>query len=70
MTSENLIEKHDKILRNVNRIKLLKKYLLMNLQKKLGQVYYLPHQPVLREDKETTTILTVLDAPHASNGHI
>ena len=33
-----------------------------------GQVHYLPHRPVLWEDKETTKIQALFDASCASDG--
>ena len=41
---------------------------LDKVPKKPGQVHYLPHRPVLREDKETTKIRAVFDASCASDG--
>ena len=56
-----------KLSKSMSRIKLLKKYLFDEVPKKPGQVYHLPHQPVLREDKETTKIRAVFDASCASD---
>ena len=38
------------------------------ISKKPGQVYYLPHRPILREDKETTKTRAVFDASCGSDG--
>ena len=57
-----------KFLNNMNRTKLLKRYLLMKFPKNLVKFPYLPHRPVLREDKETTKIRAVFDASCALDG--
>ena len=57
-----------KFLKNMNRTKLLKRYLLMTFPKNLFKFQYLPHQPVLGEDKETTKIRAVFDASCALQG--
>ena len=57
-----------KFLKNMNRTKLLKRYLLMMFPKNLIKFPYLPHRPVLREDKETTKIRAVFDASSALDG--
>ena len=38
------------------------------ISKNPGQVYYLPHRPILREDKETTKTRAVFDASCGSDG--
>ena len=37
-------------------------------EKDAGQVHYLPHRPVVREDKETTKIRAVFGASCGNNG--
>ena len=39
-----------------------------NEHKPVGQVHYLPHRPVIRNDKETTKIRMVFDASAKTNG--
>ena len=68
MTSENLIEKYDEIFKEYEQNKIIEKVPFDEVPKKPGQVYFLPHQPVLREDKETTKIRAVFDASCALGG--
>ena len=68
LTSENLAEKYDEIFKEYGQNKIIKKVPFNEVPKKSGQVHYLPHQPVLREDKETTKIRAVCDASCASDG--
>ena len=65
MTSENLAEKYDEIFKEYGQNKIIKKVPFNEVP---GQVHYLPHQPVLREDKENTKIRAVCDASCASDG--
>ena len=57
-----------KFLKNIWQNKIIKKVPSNEVPKKPGQVHYLPHQPVLREDKETTKIRAACDASCASDG--
>ena len=60
LTSENLIEKYDEIFKEYEQNKIIEKVPFDEVPKKPGQVHYLPHRPVLREDKETTKIRAAL----------
>ena len=68
LKSENLIEKHDEIFKEYEQNKIIEKVPFDEVPKKPGQVHYLPHRPVLREDKETTKIRAVFDASCALDG--
>ena len=49
--SENVVEKYDKILKEYDQNKVIEKVPFDEVPKKPGQVHYLPHWPVIREDK-------------------
>ena len=49
--SENLVEKYDKILKEYEQNKVIEKVSFDEVPKKPGQAHYLPHWPVIREDK-------------------
>ena len=68
LTSEHLIEKYDEIFKEYEQNKIIEKVPFDEVPKKPGQVHYLPHRPVIREDKETTKIRAVFDAPCALDG--
>ena len=68
LTSENLIEKYDEIFKEYEQNEIIEKVPFDEVPKKPGQVHYLPHRPVLREDKETTKIQAVFDASCALDG--
>ena len=68
LTSENLVEKYDEIFKEYEQNKIIEKVPFDKVPKKPAQVHYLPHRPVLREDKETTKIRAVFDASCASDG--
>ena len=64
----NLVEKYDQIFKENEQNKIIKKVPFDEVPKKLGQVHYLWHQQVLREDKEITKICAAFDASCASDG--
>ena len=68
LTSENMIEKYDEIFKEYEQNKIIEKVEIDEIPKEPGQVHYLPHRPVVREDKETTKIRAVFDASCASDG--
>ena len=68
LTSENLVQKYYEIFKEHEENKIIENVPFDQVPKKPGQVHYLPHQPVLREDKETTKIRAVFDASCASDG--
>ena len=51
LTSENLVEKYDEIFKEYKQKKITEIAPFDEVSKKLGQVHYLPHRPVVREDK-------------------
>ena len=61
LTSENLVQKYG------GQNKIIEKVPFDEVPKKPGQDHYLPHRPVLREDKETTKIRAVFDVSCASD---
>ena len=54
LTSENVVEKYDEIFKEHEQNKIIEKVPFDEIPKKPGEVYCLPHRPVLGEDKETT----------------
>ena len=64
----NLVEKYDQIFKEYEQNKIIEKVPFDEVPKKLGQVHYLWHQQVLREDKEITKICAAFDASCASDG--
>ena len=68
LTSENLVEKYDKIFKEYEQNNIIEKETFDEVPKKHGYVHYLPHRPVLREDQETTKIRSVFDASCTSDG--
>ena len=68
LTSENLIEKYNEIFKEYEQNNIIEKILSDEVPKKPGQVHYLLHRPVLREDKETTKIQVVFDTSCESDG--
>ena len=67
LTSENLVEKYDEVFKEYGQNKIIEKVPFDEVPKKPGQVDYLQHQLVLREDKETTKIRAVFDESCASD---
>ena len=68
LTSENLAEKYEETFKEYEQNKIIEKEPFDEVSKKPDQIHYLPHRPVLREDKETTKIRAVFDASSASDG--
>ena len=56
LTSENLVEKYE-IFKQYKQNNIIEKIPFDEVPKKPGQVHYLLHRPVLREDKEKVFIL-------------
>ena len=67
MTSGKWVERHDEIFKEYGQNKIIEKVPFDEVPKKPGQVDYLQHQLVLREDKETTKIRAVFDESCASD---
>ena len=61
LTLENLVQKYD------GQNKIIEKVPFDEVPKNPGPDHYLPHRPVLREDKETTKIRAVFDGSCASD---
>ena len=68
LISENLVERYDKIFKEYEENKIIEKVSDDKIAKEPGLVHYLPHRPVVRNDKETTKIRAVFDVSCASNG--
>ena len=68
LISENLVEKYDEIFKEYEQNKIIEKVHFDEVPKTSGQVHYLQHRLVLREDKEITKIRAVFDASCASDG--
>ena len=60
LLKENIFEKYDKIFKDYEECGIAKRVPSDEILRNPGKVHYLPHRPVLREDKETTKIRAVM----------
>ena len=68
MTTEKAIKNYDGIFKENEKNKITEKVSINEILKEPVQLHYLPHRPVVREDKETTKIRAVFDASCLSDG--
>ena len=64
----DILKDYDQVFKQYEENKIIERVPKEQLGKELGQVHYLPHRPVVREDKETTKIRAVFDASCKVNG--
>ena len=61
LLKENLFDDYKDILKNYQENKIIEKVREDEIAKGSGSEHYLPHRPVVRQDKETTKIRAVFD---------
>ena len=61
-------EKYDKIFKDYEKYRIIKKVHSDEIPQDLGKVHYLSQRPVLREVKETTKIRAVFDESYGNKG--
>lgn len=66
--SQNILYDYDKVFKDYENNGIIEKVPNNEIAKVDGTVHYLPHRPVLREDKSTTKIRAVFDASCSRNG--
>lgn len=68
LLKQGIFEKYDKIFSDYEKEKIIERVPSAEEPKGCGVVHYLPHRPVVREDKSTTKIRAVFDASAATQG--
>ena len=63
-----MFEDYNAIFKEYEDEKIIERVPEVEISKDIGKVHYLPHRPVVRNDKETTKIRAVFDASCAYNG--
>ena len=63
-----MFENYGCIFEDYEKANIIEKVVESDVEKDAGQVHYLSHRPVVREDKETTKIRAVFDASCGNNG--
>ena len=66
--AKEMVADYGRIFEDYEKAKIIERVLESEVEKEVGQVHYLPHRPVVREDKETTKIRAVFDASCGNNG--
>jgi hypothetical protein len=57
--SKGILNDYDKIFKDYEQNGIIEQVPANEVARKVDQVHYLPHRPVIREDKETTKIRAV-----------
>ena len=68
LVSKGILNDYDKIFKDYEQNGIIEQVPANEVAGEVGQVHYLPHRPVIREDKETTKIRAVFDASCKVNG--
>ena len=68
LVSKGILNDYDKIFKYYEQNGIIEQVPANEVAGEVGQVHYLPHRPVIREDKETTKIRAVFDASCKVNG--
>ena len=68
LLAKGIFERYDTIFKDYEKEKIIERVSSEEEPKSCGKVYYLPHRPVVREDKSTTKIRAVFDASAATEG--
>ena len=68
LVSKGILDDYDKIFKDYEQNGTIEQVPVNEVAGEVGQVHYLPHRPVIREDKETTKIRAVFDASCKVNG--
>jgi len=62
LTKQNILEDYHKIFKEYEEVGIIERVSPNELCKENGQCHYMPHRPVVREDRATTKIRAVFDA--------
>ena len=65
--NKDLYGEYDKVFKDCEEAGIIERVPESEIAKDPGTVYYLPHRPVVRTDKETTKIRAVFDASYSTN---
>ena len=68
LVSKGIYSDYDTIFKDYEKEGIIKRVPVEEIAKEAGTTHYLPHRPVIREDKQTTKIRTVFDASCKVNG--
>jgi hypothetical protein len=68
LVANNIINDYDQIFVEYEKGQIIERVPSDQVAKEPGQVHYLPHRPVIRNDKDTTKIRAVFDASCKVNG--
>ena len=68
LVSKGILNDYDKIFKDYEQNGIIEQVPANEVAGEVGQVHYLLHRPVIREDKETTKIRAVFDASCKVNG--
>ncbi|XP_028403430.1 uncharacterized protein LOC114526129 [Dendronephthya gigantea] len=67
LLSKGIVNDYDNIFKEYEQQGIIERIPSDDVAGKVGQVHYLPHRPVIRDDKETTKIRAVFDASCKTN---
>jgi hypothetical protein len=68
LVANDIINDYDQIFVEYEKSQIIERVPSDQVAKEPGQVHYLPHRPVIRNDKDTTKIRVVFDASCNING--
>ena len=68
LDSKNIVAEYDNIFKEYENNGIIERVPFKEISMENGSVHYLPHRPVIRNDKETTKIRAVFDASCKVNG--
>jgi hypothetical protein len=68
LISKEIFEDYDNIFQEYEKVGIIERVPAEEIAKGTGTTHYLPHRPVIREDRETTKIRAVFDASCKVNG--
>jgi hypothetical protein len=68
LVANNILDDYDDIFHEYEENHIIERVPSDQIAKETGQVHYLPHRPVIRNDKDTTKIRAVFDASCKVNG--
>ena len=68
LLSKSIYSHYDTIFKDYEKEGIIERVRVEEIEKEAGTTHYLPHRPVIREDKQTTKIRAVFDASCKING--
>ena len=68
LVQSGLLEDYNKVFRDFECDGMIEKVPLSEIGKEIGEVHYLPHRPIVKENRATTKIRPVFDASCATDG--